>query len=314
MKSPKQKILLVDDNESVLNLTIEFLKDFDIDIITSTTGENGIKLALNNDFDLILMDINLPDINGFDAVKSIREHKDSNEVPICFLTGKFCDDDSLAKGLSIGADDYLTIPVSATVIRAKVKNFLEKQLLLGKLKTYENELEINNQQLEDLLYTDSLTGAVNKNPFIDMLNKSISKWMRFKQKFALLFLDFDGFKSVNDKYGHMVGDEVLKASVSKIKSQLRQYDIIGRFAGDEFLICLNDIKTVNDIIPVAAKINKIFDEYTIYEGNCINLGVSIGIAIFPDDSVEINDLICKADAAMYHSKKLQKNAYCFCCK
>ncbi|MCP4176429.1 MAG: GGDEF domain-containing response regulator [bacterium] len=307
----KQNILVVDDNESMLFLITELLKNNNTDILTSTTGYGGIELALHNKVDLIIMDVNLPDITGFDAVKKIREYKDNHEVQIIFLTGRFSDEDSLLKGLKVGGDDYLVQPISNEVLQAKVKTILLKQLLINEAIKDKKDTKDKKKELEKLLYLDSLTGTVNRNPFIDMLNKNISMCSRYQNIFGLLFLDFDGFKLINDKYGHLVGDIVLSDSVKRIKNKIRQYDIIGRFGGDEFLICLNDIKTNNDIITVANKINREFEKTFISSERLIDLGVSIGISTFPRDGKDAITLINNADTAMYRSKRNKKNGYEF---
>jgi diguanylate cyclase (GGDEF)-like protein/PAS domain S-box-containing protein len=173
----------------------------------------------------------------------------------------------------------------------------------------EKKIRHINQKLEKLLFADPLTGLINRKPFMDLLDKSIGKCKREQLKLALLFIDIDGFKNINDIYGHKIGDEVLKSTATKIKNNIRKSDFVGRLGGDEFIICLNGIKTINGAIRIAQKINKDFTKKVKVDGYDLSVGVSIGISVYPEDGKNVTELMNSSDMAMYKSKKLRENSF-----
>ena len=173
----------------------------------------------------------------------------------------------------------------------------------------ENKIKQTNKELEELAFTDTLTGLINRKPFIDLLEKNISKHRRAKQKLALLFMDLDNFKNINDIYGHEVGDDILIRASEKIRKCMRESDFIGRFGGDEFMFCLDNIDSPAKAVHIAQKLNKDFSEKIIVDKKIIDMGVSIGIAIYPNDGNSANDLIKNSDLAMYRAKKQRKNSF-----
>ena len=186
---------------------------------------------------------------------------------------------------------------------------IQQARFIEERKNAEEELKKVNLKLKQLAFTDSLTGLINRKPFIDLLEKNISKHQRTKQKMALIFMDIDGFKEINDIFGHDTGDKALVMFSEIFTKCIRESDIIGRFGGDEFVLCLENIQSITDAVQVAQKINKAFSEKITIGSKKIDVGVSIGIAVYPNDSRNTTDLIKNSDLAMYKSKKLQKNSY-----
>ncbi len=180
---------------------------------------------------------------------------------------------------------------------------------ISERKRIENFLKKANKKLKEVAFKDSLTGVINKYPFINLVNHYIKYAERKNEKLALLFLDFDKFKAINDIHGHFVGDKVLIKAIDKIKKCIRSIDILGRFGGDEFVICLNDIKSLDNAIKIARKINMSFENGITYNNNTMNLSVSIGISIFPDNSRKADELFKCSDLAMYKAKNRDKNSY-----
>jgi diguanylate cyclase (GGDEF)-like protein len=181
-------------------------------------------------------------------------------------------------------------------------------LILGVISIISrNRLKKYSQKLKDLVFTDSLTDTINRKPFIELLDKFILQSKRDKQRLALLFIDIEKFKQINDVYGHVTGDWILRETAEKIKRNARGSDFLGRLGGDEFVLCLNNIKSTDAAVRVSEKINKAFTGKIEIEGLLINLTVSIGIAIFPDDGDNAIDLIKSSDIAMYKAKNKMKN-------
>ena len=186
---------------------------------------------------------------------------------------------------------------------------VQQARFIDESKKGEKELKKVNLELQQLAFIDTLTGLINRRPFIDLLEKNISKHQRAKQKMALLFMDIDGFKEINDIFGHVTGDKVLVMFAKILKKCIRESDIIGRFGGDEFVLCLENIQSITNAVHVAQKINKAFSKKITIGSKKIDVGVSIGIAVYPNDSQNTTDLIKNSDLAMYKAKKLQKNSY-----
>ncbi|WP_297455517.1 PAS domain S-box protein [Persephonella sp.] len=165
--------------------------------------------------------------------------------------------------------------------------------------------------LENLAYYDTLTGIPNRTYFFIKLRSMIQEALRDHSKIALLFIDLDGFKEVNDTYGHEVGDKLLIEVAKRLKKSVRRDDFVARLAGDEFVVILKDVYSKEDIIRIAYKLLSNLDKPIFINGHYIHIGASIGIAVLPDDAVELETLVKYADRAMYHSKFTGKNRYTF---
>ena len=170
--------------------------------------------------------------------------------------------------------------------------------------------EIKNE-LEKLVFKDSLTGLINRKPFIELLNKNINIADHKEQKLALLFMDLENFKNINDLHGHKAGDEILVEVAKRITKNTREGDIVGRIGGDEFAICLDDVKTTSEIIYFAKRLNEVFLNKMKINNQFINVTVSIGISIYPDDADNAIDLLKNSDIAMFKAKKNKKNTFQF---
>ena len=173
------------------------------------------------------------------------------------------------------------------------------------------ELKRSQEKIEHMALHDSLTNLPNRAMLSSMLTHSIQASKRRKEKIAVLFLDLDNFKNINDSFGHIEGDRVLIIAAEEFKKILRMDDMVYRFGGDEFVIVLEHITKVQDIIEVAKKINHIFDAPICTDSHVHYLGCSIGIAIYPDDALNTEDLIKNADAAVYKAKMEGKNTFEF---
>jgi len=173
------------------------------------------------------------------------------------------------------------------------------------------QLKQAHDEVKKLAHYDSVTKLPNRRLFFDRLEKSISQAKRYDQKLAVLFLDLDGFKRVNDTLGHNAGDKLLKKVADRMLKIVREADTVARFGGDEFTLCLNDVKNRENVALIADKLLKGLSESFMINGEACLIGGSIGISIFPDDHVDINGLIKEADVAMYAVKRAGKNSYCF---
>ncbi len=173
----------------------------------------------------------------------------------------------------------------------------------------ENELKSQALHLQKLANYDPLTGIMNRRYFNQRLEEFVAQSTRMKTRFAIMFLDLDRFKEVNDKYGHNIGDELLKRVSDYLKRVLRKNDIVGRFGGDEFIILIDNIVKEDQPAQVAAKLIEGFKSKWIIEGNEVGVGVSIGISVFPEDGTTGRIILQKADTAMYSAKNLGRGRF-----
>lgn len=169
----------------------------------------------------------------------------------------------------------------------------------------------SEEKLEFLAHHDPLTKLPNRLLLLANLEQAIKRAKREEHKIAIMFLDLDRFKEINDTFGHSYGDEILKIVTSRFKLVMREEDTIARIGGDEFILLIEDVNEVNDIETVLYKVLGVFDENIVVNDNSFSLSVSIGVSIFPDDGIEIEDLIKNADAAMYQAKDAGRNTYRF---
>ena len=168
-------------------------------------------------------------------------------------------------------------------------------------------LTLSLTQVQHLAHHDTLTGLPNRNLFVDRLQRAILKARRDKGVFALLFIDIDRFKSINDQFGHSAGDEVLKACCNRMIACIRDSDSLGRIGGDEFVLLLEDLRSAQDAIEIAKKIKSAVEMGVSVSGELISTTVSIGIALYPIDSDSEEGLFKRADSAMYKSKQSGRN-------
>ena len=176
-------------------------------------------------------------------------------------------------------------------------------------KKAEKQLKQLNRKLKKLVLIDPLTDSINRKPFMDLLEKIIFKTKKEKKKLALLFMDLENFKQVNDIYGHDIGDLVLQETANKIRRNIMGNDLLGRIGGDEFVVCLNDIKSISNAVQIAQTLNEAFSEKMMINDLLIDATVSIGISIYPDDAEDAVDLLNNSDIAMYKAKNKMKNSF-----
>jgi diguanylate cyclase (GGDEF)-like protein/PAS domain S-box-containing protein len=204
-------------------------------------------------------------------------------------------------------DQVVWVHVSVTVIRDGFARPISAAGVVQDITARKNAEE----QIKHLANHDELTGLPNRRLFCDLMSLKVVEARRNRTKFAILFLDLDRFKDINDTLGHEVGDEVLKAAAAKLRSTIRESDIIARLGGDEFIILLPDMNHVGAISEVARKIINSFSQSFSIAGNDILVAPSIGISMYPDDGEEIDSLLRNADTAMYQAKERGRNKYLF---
>ncbi|MBE8168734.1 MAG: diguanylate cyclase [Shewanella sp.] len=307
----RPKILVIDDTLANLVAMKVLLKNTETDILTADSGNEGLALALEDNIALVLLDVNMPQMDGFEVARLLKQLDETSNIPIIFLTANNQDEDTRLEGYSSGAIDYIVKPVHPNVLLHKVEIFLNMWRI-----NFDMEQEIKRRiaiekEIEYLAQHDTLTHLINRRQLHLELDKLINRSMRSHNRFAVLFLDLDGFKKINDELGHDAGDAFLKQIAARFKVEIRSFDIAARYGGDEFVIVLADIE---DSIALSNKLQSIITSVSkdiIWKDGVINAGVSIGVSIYPDHGETTSTLISCADSAMYLAKKVGKNTFRF---
>jgi diguanylate cyclase (GGDEF)-like protein len=281
-------ILVVDDDPEV-NQLIEFiLLDEGYNVVTATDGKEALNLKKLKFVDLILLDINMPGLNGYEICNRLKESYETKDIPVIFLTGNsLCED--IVKGFDCGAIDYITKPFNGTEMLARVKNHLE--------------LKHNKDLLKEMALMDGLTKLYNHSYIHERLSEEISYSKRHNMDLSLIMFDLDNFKHVNDSYGHKIGDEVLIKVSSSILDMIREEDIAGRYGGEEFIVILPNTDQVS-ACKVAEKIRKAVKRLHWNIDN-FKITISGGVHTLKDETV--NEFIEKTDILLYKAKNLGRD-------
>ena len=298
MEFKKPTILVVDDMTTTLLLLHDLLKDtYEVKIAKSGTKALEI-LESPNDIDLILLDIEMPDINGYDVCKRIKNNETIKNIPIIFITGRTSQEDE-EYGLNLGAIDYITKPFNKAIVKLRIKNYLD--------------LKIKNDMLEKLSMYDGLTNIRNRRFFDETFEKTFSEIKRDKKSLAVLMIDIDFFKLYNDNYGHGQGDETLRKVAKALEKTIkRASDFVARYGGEEFVILLKDINkdgveaVANNLLNAVREL-KITHEFSKIENY---VTVSIGVSYYNSSSdITKLELLLKADETLYNVKNSGRNNF-----
>lgn len=414
-------ILVVDDRVENLEDMQELLEEIERPVHCIDSGAKALEFLAQTQVGLVLLDVQMPRMDGFEVARRMREDPRTRFTPIIFISGMIQTDDVLSQGYGAGAVDFMSKPVQPAILLHKVRALLEHEQYRSSLLRLSQQLErerafnasiLDNtaegimvvgddgrirfanpaiarmlgctsdelagsellgwidtphedhwhassfhqhwqrgetlrlhdanlrnregrsvpvalscsplpdgqqamillaldmsvvrdlhRQLESLAITDALTGLLNRRGFLQELQASISRNERTGQKAALLFLDLDGFKLINDSLGHEAGDKVLRWVSGQLKACLRPYDRLARIGGDEFTVILDSLNSPSDAASVAHKLIDQISGEQQFEGMHFNLGASVGIACLPADGTTIEDVLRAADTAMYAAKR-----------
>ncbi len=292
------EILLVEDNPGDVKLFKENLAEagaarFCLTCVGQLT--DTIKCLNEEQYDIVILNLSLPDSQGFNTFTSVRMH--APKVPIILLASNN-NEDLAVKALQNGAQDYL--------IKGQVNGSV-----LSRSISYAIERHHARQNEHRLAYFDALTNLPNRQLFYDRLHHALSHAQRYGQKVALLFIDLDYFKLVNDSMGHYMGDLILQEVAQRLEGCLRKSDTIARIGGDEFTCILPNIKKPENVTSTAQKIISTLNGPFNLKGYEIHISGSIGASLFPEDTEDLEELIRNADMAMYYVKKKGRNNFQF---
>jgi len=286
-------VVLADDDPSIRLMVRHVLESEEFDIIEAADGLEAIKAVEKYHPALILLDAVMPGIDGFTTCQQIKE-KGFTDIPVMMITG-LDDDASVERAYEVGAIDFITKPIKWAVLKHRVKSVVATVIAERKVNL--------------LAYRDTLTDLPNRLLFADRLEQATMRAERSKTSMALMLIDIDDFKLVNDSFGHDAGDKLIKAVGDLISKSLRRADTIARLGGDEFAVIIEDINGADDAISIADNLTTILEHNVRLDDQETYTSASIGIAIFPEDGDDARTLLKNADTAMFRAK--ENGRHCF---
>jgi len=323
MTDLRPKLLIVDDTRANLVAMRHLLGDCGAELVEATSGNEALALCLEHAFALILLDVNMPDMDGFEVATLLGETEQLRDTPVIFVTAAYADDVNRLKGYRSGAVDYIAKPINDVILRSKVRVFLdlynarmELQQALGELGERNRQLQAEiaerqraEAQVRHQATHDMLTGLPNRALFHERLHQAIAQAPG--RGFALAMLDIDGFKAVNDTHGHPVGDALLQAIAVRLRAHVRAGDTVARLGGDEFALILEDAAQLPLLLERCQQLcDTLALPYPLPgpAGEVVaRVSASIGIALWNSGTPSDEVLIQAADRALYEAKRAGKN-------
>jgi two-component system, cell cycle response regulator len=293
----EQLVLVADDSHVVRVLLRRLLETQGLRVEEAADGHQAVRGCRLLRPDVVLLDVEMPGLDGRTVLKIIREDPEMSEIPVVFLTAH-TDTEDVVAGLHLGAHDYLRKPFEPSELHARVSAAL-------RIKTLQDQLRARNAELETVTRTDALTGIYNRRHLQERLQGVLSMARRHREPAAVLMIDVDHFKSINDSMGHAAGDAVLREIADRLRHRVRLEDVVGRWGGEEFLV-LSSITDADAAAVLAERLRAaVADEPVEIDGaGRIRVTVSIGCAA---GTVDAEGLVREADAALYEAKAQGRN-------
>ncbi len=281
-------VLVVDDDRST-RATLRFaLQRNGFSVEEAIDGQRALALLDRILPDVILMDAMMPVMDGFTTCSKLQEHPRGKSIPVLMITA-LEDNQSIERAFAVGASDYIPKPLNLAVVNQRIKRIVEAQRA--------------EKNVRHLAFNDSLTGLPNRIQFADYLNHAIEHAKTNNHSLAVLFLDLDRFKYVNDTLGHEIGDRLLKAVAGRIRNCVRASDCVARLGGDEFTVLIDELDDPVSATNAAQKIRRSLTSAFEIDGQDIFVSTSVGISLYPADGADVSTLLRHADAAMYRAKR-----------
>ena len=307
------KTLVIEDSKSSLNLLCKHIQKIGITPIPAETGRVGIDLFLKERPDLILLDIIMPDLDGYEVARQIRQLEAPGDwTPIIFLSSLNKDKD-IEMGIAAGGDDYLLKPISEVVLAAKIRAMQRIIQMRQSLLVLTRKLDAANQELKRLSSLDGLTGIANRRHFDEVLLREWRRAMRTGEELSIMMCDIDYFKQYNDTYGHQNGDECLRQiALTLTQTMDRGGDMLARYGGEEFIALLpgtslSGAHFVAEQMRQAVSQMKISHSGTPFGHVTASFGIASAVAM-PETNPQ--DIVGAADLALYKAKHAGRNRVC----
>ena len=306
------KVLIVDDSPTIRAALRGLVQKMGHSVIEAADGSKALAIYAQDRPDLVLIDVVMPVMDGYDAARQMRHSRPDEWVPIIFLSSKEADQD-LDRAIEAGGDDYLVKPVSFVVLNAKIRALQRIESTRTKLLEMSRDLAAANRELERLSRQDGLTGIANRRYFDTYLLTEVKRASRERQPLSLILADVDYFKAFNDCYGHQAGDDCLRRVASALKAVGRRpADLAARYGGEEFAMVL-PATAMEGAVDLAKSLARAIDALAIphvRSGVSTNLTLSQGIAsLIPVHDTKSETIIEFADQALYQAKQQGRNRY-----
>ena len=293
-------ILIVDDQAANVLLLEQMLRGSGYRSVTSTMDPHTVcELHRANHYDLILLDLQMPGMDGFEVMEGLQEIESDGYVPILVVSAQ---PGYKLQALSSGAKDFISKPFDLREVKTRIYNMLEVRLLYKELEQY-------SLAQEYLALHDPLTGLPNRRLLSDRLSFAIAHAHRNKGAMAVMYLDLDGFKQINDTLGHDAGDTLLRAVATRLVAAVRQEDTVARLGGDEFVIVLCDLDHPDSVAKLVSKVIQAVSQPYNIEDRTVCMTASVGVGIYPTHGEDVETLMKGADKALYEAKRTGKNDY-----
>jgi diguanylate cyclase (GGDEF)-like protein len=338
--SIRPRLLIVDDISDNRTILTRRFQRHGFDVVEAESGLAAIELVETEAFDTVLLDVMMPEMDGIETLKRIRSQRSASALPVIMVTAR-SESDNIVDALELGANDYVTKPVDFAVALARVNTQVSRKRAEQQVASANKELRRANEDLERrveertsrlidanqrlkveiadreesqarsqyLAYHDSLTGLGNRLLFKEQLEEALKDVSVTPHPLAVLFLDLDGFKAVNDTLGHSFGDLLLKSVATKLRDLLPRTDRVARLGGDEFAILQISAAQPGSSIALAEKIIEIVGQPSNIDGHDVTVGASVGIAIAHPGSMSTENFLKSADLAMYSAKSDGRGTY-----
>ena len=338
--SVRPRLLIVDDISDNRTILTRRFQRRGFDVVEAECGLTAIELIHKESFDLVLLDVMMPGMDGIETLKRIRSENSASALPVIMVTAK-SESTNIVDALELGANDYVTKPVDFAVALARVNTQISRKRAVERVALANEELRKVNEDLERrveertsrlidanqrlkveiadreesqarsqyLAYHDSLTGLGNRLLFKEQLEEALKDVSIAPHPLAVLFLDLDGFKAVNDTLGHSIGDLLLKSVAAKLRDILPRTDRIARLGGDEFAILQISAPQPGSSIALAEKIIEVVGQPNSIDGHDVTVGASVGIAVARPGDMNTENFLKSADLAMYSAKSDGRGTY-----
>lgn len=291
-------VLLVEDSAAIRALVRRMLVAGGHTVVEAAGGAAALSACHEHQPDVVLLDVEMPEMSGWEVLAAIKADPDLSDVPVVFLTGR-SDTADMVDGLRLGAHDYLRKPCEPAELLARVQ-------AAARVKRLQDELRQRNEELDRVSRTDALTGLHNRRHVEEYLSRLVSLARRNAEPIAVLIIDIDHFKSVNDGHGHDAGDAVLREVAQRMVRCVRLEDMVGRWGGEEFLVVLPNT-AAQGAAELAERLRKVVadEPCRLPDGGAMQVTISLGCAASVLD--DAGTLVRSADAAMYEAKESGRN-------
>lgn len=298
------KILIIDDSKIERVIIRSYLQHLDHEVFDAENGETGIALFAECNPDIVLLGVVMAGINGYQVAKQIRQEF-ADWVPIIFLSGKTAPEDVMI-GIAAGGDDYLPKPIQKQILIAKMTAMERISTMRSQLLKTKNDLELANEELGRLATLDGLTGIANRRHLDITVAKELARAQRHQQPLTFIISDIDFFKKYNDHYGHVQGDDCLKAVASILESSLRRpSELVARYGGEEFCMLLPNTDTKGAKLIAEKLVNAVrslkLPHAGLHKDAIVTMSFGV-VSLVPDRKLTVKEIMLQADEKLYQAK------------